>query len=158
MACICPTTERELADGIGDTGSLAMAGVGLCLGTDSNAIIDMHEEMRAVELHQRLATGRRGTHEPVDLLDMATRAGAASLGWTEVGVLAPGRAADFVTVGLDSIRMAGTDLGNALDAVVFAATASDITTVVVAGETIVSGGAHVRIDAAAELRTALEDL
>ncbi len=158
MACICPTTERELADGIGDTGSLAMAGVGLCLGSDSNAIVDMHEEMRAVELHQRLATGRRGTHEPVDLLDMGTRGGAKSLGWHEVGRLAEGSAADFVTVGLGSVRMAGTDLGNALDAVVFAATASDVKTVVVAGETIVDGGAHVRIDTAAELRGVLEDL
>jgi formiminoglutamate deiminase len=158
MTCICPTTERELADGIGDTGSLTSAGVGLCLGTDSHAIVDMNEEMRAVELHQRLATGRRGTHEPVDLLDMATLGGARSLGWPEVGRLAAGGAADFVTVDLASVRMAGTDVGNALDAVVFAAAGSDITTVVVAGEMIVTDGAHVGIDAASELRTALESL
>lgn len=158
MACICPTTERELADGIGETGRMTAADIGLCLGSDSNAVVDMHEEMRAVELNQRLATGRRGTHEPVDLLDMATRGGASSLGWPEAGQLTAGSAADFVTVGLDSVRMAGTDLGNALDAVVFAATASDVTSVVVAGERIVDKGIHVRIDTATELRTVLEDL
>ncbi len=53
--CICPTTERELADGIGPTVALRDAGVELCIGSDSHAVIDPFEETRAVELNERLA-------------------------------------------------------------------------------------------------------
>ena len=51
---MCPTTERDLADGIGD------AGPQLSLGSDSHAIIDLFEEARAVELNLRLKTEQRG--------------------------------------------------------------------------------------------------
>ena len=54
--CMCPTTERDLADGIGPARSLADAGTPLSLGTDSNAVVDLFEEARAVELDERLAT------------------------------------------------------------------------------------------------------
>jgi formiminoglutamate deiminase len=53
---VCPTTERWLADGIGPTGELAAAGVPLAIGSDSQAVIDPFEEMRLLELHQRLAS------------------------------------------------------------------------------------------------------
>ena len=53
--CLCPTTERELADGIGPTAGLRDAGVELCVGSDSHAVIDPFEETRAVELNERLA-------------------------------------------------------------------------------------------------------
>ena len=56
--CLCPTTERDLADGIGPARSLVDAGSSLSLGTDSHAVIDMFEEARAVELDERLATRR----------------------------------------------------------------------------------------------------
>ena len=53
--CLCPTTERDLADGIGPARALAAAGARLSLGSDSNAVIDLWEEARAVELDERLA-------------------------------------------------------------------------------------------------------
>ena len=98
-ACFCPTTERDLADGIGPARSLADAGSPLCLGSDSHAVIDLFEEARAVELDERLATERRGHHRPADLLTAATEAGMTALGW-DAGRLAPGRLADLVTVDL----------------------------------------------------------
>jgi formiminoglutamate deiminase len=58
--CLCPTTERDLADGIGPARALADAGSPLCLGSDSHAVIDLFEEARAVELDERLASERRG--------------------------------------------------------------------------------------------------
>ena len=79
-ACICPTTERDLADGIGPTARLRDAGAVLSLGTDSHAVIDPFEEARAVEAHQRVATLRRGVHSSGELLAAATTGGAASLG------------------------------------------------------------------------------
>ena len=45
--CICPTTERELADGIGPTARLRDAGVELCIGSDSHAVIDPFEETQS---------------------------------------------------------------------------------------------------------------
>ena len=64
-ACFCPTTERDLGDGIGPSRALHDAGAPLTLGSDSHAVVDLFEEMRAVELDERLATRRRGhRHRP----------------------------------------------------------------------------------------------
>lgn len=146
-ACICATTERELADGIGPTLALRDAGVGLCIGSDSQAVIDPLEETRAVELDERLASGRRGTHRPGELLVAATASGYASIGWPEGGALGVGNLADFVTVGFQSARLAGSDrVGDPLGAVVFAAAPQDVTDVVVGGEHIVRDGAHRSVD------------
>ena len=130
-ACFCPTTERDLADGIGPARALADAGSPLCLGSDSHAVIDLFEEARAVELDERLATERRGHHRPADLLAAATGSGMDALGW-DAGRLAPGRLADLVTVRLDSVRLAGARPADAVDHLVFAATAADVTSVVAA--------------------------
>src|SRR5206468_7018317 len=124
--CMCPTTERDLADGIGPAGRLAAAGSPLALGSDSHAVVDLFEEARAVELDERLATERRGNHRPSDLLAAATEGGARALGWPEAGAIAPGRLADLVSVRLDTPRLAGAPAGDLLAAVVFAATAADV--------------------------------
>ena len=78
---LCPTTERDLADGIGPARALADAGATLNLGSDSHAVIDLFEEARAVELDERLATGRRVLHAATELLAAATRGG----GWPSAG-------------------------------------------------------------------------
>ena len=148
--CICGTTERELADGIGPTAALAAAGVALCLGSDSHAVIDPFEETRAIELDERLASLRRGTHQPADLLRTASANGYASLGW-DGGTLAPGQLADFVTVSFDSPRLAGADRSDAAAAVVFAAAQPDVRHVVVGGEHVVVDGTHQRVDVVAAL-------
>ena len=156
--CVCPTTERDLADGIMVASAVAAAGARVCLGTDSNAVIDLFEEARAVELDERLATGRRGQNRSVDLLRAATEGGADSLGWPDGGRLAPGMLADFVTVGLGSVRLAGARPVDAVDAVeslVFSATAADVGHVVVGGRVVVRDGHHVTLDVAAELTDAI---
>jgi formiminoglutamate deiminase len=140
-ACFCPTTERDLADGIGPARSLADAGSPLCLGSDSHAVIDLFEEARAVELNERLATERRGHHRPADLLTAATEAGMTALGW-DAGHLAPGHLADLVTVDPRSVRLAGTRRADTVDHLVFAATAADVTSVVVSGRQVVRDGHH----------------
>jgi formiminoglutamate deiminase len=142
--CLCPTTERDLADGVGPARALATAGSPLCLGTDSNAVVDLFEEARAVELDERLATGRRGHHAPAALLAAATEGGMAALGW-DAGRLAPGRLADLVTIGLDSVRLAGTRPAEAVDQLVFAASAADVTSVVVSGRQVVRDSRHLLV-------------
>ena len=64
----CPTTERDLGDGIGPSRALGDAGARLTLGSDSHAVIDLFEEMRAVELDERLATRQRGHWTAAELL------------------------------------------------------------------------------------------
>ena len=145
-ACLCPTTERDLADGIGPALALRTAGCRLSLGSDSNAVIDLFEEARAVELNERLATNRRGGHRPSALLRAATSGGAESLGWPEAGRIAAGALADLAVVGLDSVRLAGVDAAHALDAVTFAAAAADVRAVMVGGRWIVSDGRHTGFD------------
>ena len=142
--CMCPTTERDLGDGIGPARALATAGSPLSVGSDSNAVVDLWEEARGVELDERLRSQRRGHWRAADLLGAATGDGHASLGWPEVGRLAKGAAADLVTVGTDSVRLAGS--GPLLEMVVHAATAADVRQVVVAGRRIVVDGRHVLVD------------
>jgi formiminoglutamate deiminase len=153
--CVCPTTERDLADGIGGMRRLADAGASLSLGSDSHALIDLFEEARAVELDERLATGERGRHRAVDLARAATGDGHACLGWPDAGRIAPGARADLVTVGLDSVRLAGTDPESALESVIFAATAADVRHVLVDGRDIVTDGAHRSVDVPRELDDAI---
>jgi len=147
--CLCPTTERDLADGIGVPSGR------LTLGSDSQAVIDMFEEARAVELDERLRTGVRGVYAGADLLRAATLNGYQSLGWPEGGRLEEGALADFVAVRFDGVRLAGTRPEDAVDAVVFAAGAGDVDTVVAGGATIVRGGRHLYVDVAAELEAAI---
>ncbi len=134
FVAFCPTTERDLADGIGPSVALTAAGACLTLGSDSHAVIDPFEEMRALELNQRLATRQRGNHSVAVLLTAATSAGYASLGWADGGRIAAGMLADLVTVGLDSVRLAGTAAQHLLGSVVFAASPEDVTMVMVGGQ------------------------
>src|SRR5579875_304925 len=106
-ACFCPTTEADLADGIGPARALADAGSPLSVGSDSQAVIDLFAEARGIELTQRLATGQRGQFGAAELATAATAAGHACLGWPEAGTIAPGRLADLVTVSLEPPRLAG---------------------------------------------------
>ena len=138
--CLCPTTERDLGDGIGPARALADAGCPLALGSDSHAVIDMCEEARAVELDERLRSQQRGHFAVADLVDAATRRGHAALGWTDAGSIAVGARADLVTVRLDTVRTAGYD--DPVAAVLFAATAADVTDVMVDGRPIVHNGRH----------------
>ncbi|MFV2113631.1 formimidoylglutamate deiminase [Micromonospora sp. LOL_025] len=152
--CLCPTTERDLADGIGPARRMADVGLPLSLGSDSHAVIDLFEEARAVELDERLRTRRRGHFGPVELADAATVAGHAALGWRDAGRIAVGARADLVTVRLDSPRTAGVPPVG----VWFAAGAADVTQVVVDGRTVVRDGRHLTVDVPAELTAAIEEV
>ncbi|MEV3930166.1 MULTISPECIES: formimidoylglutamate deiminase [unclassified Streptomyces] len=144
--CMCPTTERDLADGIGPATALQGAGSPLSLGSDSHAVIDLFEEARAMELNERLRTHVRGHWTAAALLRAASADGHAALGRPDAGVLEPGAPADLTTVALDSVRTAGPVPRLAAEAAVFAATAADVRHTVVAGRHIVRDGRHTRID------------
>ena len=153
--CMCPTTERDLADGVGPSRELADASVGLCIGTDAHSVIDPFEELRSIELHQRLQTLERGGHQPADLLAAGTINGYRTLGWADGGTLTVGAPADFTSVRLDSVRTVGSAPDTLLASVLFSATAADVTHVVIGGRMVVENGAHVRIDTTAALDRAI---
>ncbi len=144
-ACFCPTTEADLADGVGPAAKLASAGSRLTLGSDSHAVVDLLEEARRVELGERLASQERGHFTAAELATVATAAGHASLGWPDAGELVAGGLADLVTVALDSPRTAGATGTTVLESVIFGATAADVRHVVVGGRDVVSEGRHLLV-------------
>ncbi|HWJ67109.1 MAG TPA: formimidoylglutamate deiminase [Nocardioides sp.] len=138
-ACVsfCPTTERDLGDGIGPARALQAAGAVLTLGSDSHAVIDAFEEMRAVEMDERLASQERGHWTAAELLRAGTADGHRSLGFADAGAIAVGQRADLVTIDLASPRTAGT--GRDEHTAVFAAGPADVTHVVVDGRVVFEG-------------------
>jgi formiminoglutamate deiminase len=152
-SCFCPTTERDLADGIGPSVLLRDAGSALTLGSDSHAVIDLFEEMRAVELDERLFSQERGHWSAPGLVAAATVNGHHSLGFEDAGVISVGSRADLVAVRVDSVRTAGT--GASLETAVFAASAADVVDVVAGGMQLVAGGNHLKLDVAAELAASI---
>lgn len=122
---LCPTTERDLGDGIGPARALADAGVRLSVGSDSQAVVDAFEELRAVETDERLASRERGCFTADELLGLGG------------GRIAVGEPADLVTLDLASPRTAGT--GGGAHTVLFAATAADVVHVVAGGRVVFEG-------------------
>ena len=149
--CLCPTTERDLGDGIAPVGALTAAGVHICIGSDQHAVIDPFDELRALEGHERLATQSRGRITPHHLMTAGSTAGYRSLGWAG-GAIAVGSVCDLVTVNDSSVRTAGARA----DQIAFAASGSDVTDTVVGGTHIVAGGRHRLGDVGALLTEALE--
>jgi formiminoglutamate deiminase len=153
--CFCPTTERDLADGIGPARALVDGGSPVSLGSDSHAVIDLFEEARALEMHERLRTEQRGHFDVAELMATATEHGHRALGWTDAGVIAAGARADLVTVRLDSVRTSGADPAAAA---IYAATAADVTHVMVDGSIVVENGRHATIDVGPALAAAIAPL
>jgi cytosine/adenosine deaminase-related metal-dependent hydrolase len=127
------------------------AGASLSLGSDQNAVIDPFEEVRGLEMHERLVSNERGRFTPEELLEAASVSGYRSLGWADAGAIAEGQLADFVVVRMDTVRTAGSKAGQIL----YSATRADVDRVVVGGRTVVADGEHVLGDVAPLLVKAL---
>src|SRR5258708_1754104 len=165
LVCACPTTERNLGDGVVPANEYFKHGVPICLGTDSHVQIDLLEDARELEYHLRLQkleravisvrspTIREGS-PPDDalphgrasetaalLFDCATRNGARSIG-APGGPLESGKAADFFTVALDDPAIAGASTDDLLTNIVFSLSRAAVREVVVGGKPIVSEGQH----------------
>jgi formiminoglutamate deiminase len=154
VVCACPSTEADLADGVGAFGRLRDAGSPLCLGGDQHAMTDPLAEARLLEMHERLVTGERGCFRPAELVDALTVDGHRALGWYDAGRIAPGQRADLVAVRSDSPRTAGCAPAQLL----MAAGAADVHTVVVDGRVVVSDGQHVLGDVGRLLAAAIDPL
>lgn len=153
--CVCPTTERDLGDGIGPARPLDSAGCPLALGTDGHFTIDPFEEARMLEMNERLRSERRGHWTAGALVRLAAENGHRALGWPEAGRLAAGYLADLVNLRLDGPHLAGVPA----EAALFAASARDVDRVLVGGRDVVRRGRHLLVpDVARNLTDAIDRL
>jgi len=148
MICSCPTTERNLGDGIIDAAAAAARGIRFALGSDSQTQIDPLEDARTLEYHLRLHIQKRvvldeigGQHLSQRLFHYATAGGAEALSF-DSGVLAAGHPADFFAVDLDDLSIAGNAPADLLPIVVFGLARPAIKDVIVAGKHVLKDGAH----------------
>jgi formimidoylglutamate deiminase len=146
--CACPTTERNLGDGILAADKVMQAGIGIALGSDSQAQIDPLEDARQLDYHLRLAHQERALLDQIAeqplasrLLNCATMNGAKSLG-IEAGTLTGGAYADFFTVDLDHPSIAGNSPEDLLPILVFGLEKTAIQDVAVNGRLIIRDGKH----------------
>jgi len=166
--CACPTTERNLGDGVVPADALFGAGVPVALGTDSHAQIDLLEDARELEYHLRLLRLRRNVLAPAHdenrdnenreaarddsgesgmhalaarLFECATSSGARSIG-AHAGDLAPTRAADFFTVDLSDPSIAGASAQDLLPAIIFSLSRAAVRDVCIGGRLVVEDGRH----------------
>ena len=144
----CPTTERNLGDGILRADELIDSGVAIAFGTDSHTQTDALENARELESNLRLLhlqravlDGRKGEQLPALLFDFATQAGARSL-HVETGSLHPGKPADFFTVDLSDCSIAGSLPEELLTNIVFSMSPGAVSEVVVAGKSIINQRRH----------------
>lgn len=159
VAGLCPITEANLGDGIFDTRAFPGR---FGIGSDSNVLIDAIEELRLLEYGQRLATGRRniiageqGCSTGGELYRRAVLGGGA-LG--AASAIAPGPA-DFVTLDMDHVSLAGRHGDAILDGLIFAAGSRAVDGVWRRGRQVVAQSRHVDRDRiAARYRTVLAEL
>ncbi|HEU4510706.1 MAG TPA: amidohydrolase family protein, partial [Pyrinomonadaceae bacterium] len=151
QVCACPTTERNLGDGVVPVDAYFNAGVPVSLGSDSQIQIDLLEDARELEYHLRLQQTARNVLAPQDdskssalaqrLFDCATINGARSIGFNG-GKIEPGAPADFFTVDLDDPSIAGSSPDDLLANIVFSLSRTAVRDVIAGGERIVENGRH----------------
>jgi formimidoylglutamate deiminase len=183
LVCACPTTERNLGDGIVPVDDFFKQGVRVALGSDSHVEIDLLEDARELEYHLRLRKMERAVLAPdgspgvsaglsasesdgallnppasalaARLFACATLSGAESIG-APGGTLETGRIADFFTVDLDDPSIAGASPDDLLSSIVFSLSKTAVRDVVVGGKPIVEDGRHARQEEILERFKALQ--
>lgn len=144
----CPTTERNLGDGILAADDVLRTGIRIAFGSDSQAQIDPLEDARELDYHLRLAHRQRVMLDQIGeqgiaarLFDCATRNGAHCLS-VPAGRFEPGMLADFFTVGLRDVSIAGHSAVDLLPLIVFGMNRTAIRDVAVNGRLFVRDGKH----------------
>ena len=136
----CPCSNMRLASGIAPVRKMLDAGVNIGLGVDGSASNDsghMLSEARQATLLQRVMKGGDAMTAR-ETLSMATRGGAAVLGRDDIGVLAPGYAADIAAFNTRGIDFAGAQW-DILAGLIFCASGNSNYTIV-NGKVIVDKG------------------
>lgn len=148
VAGLCPLTESSLGDGIFNAVTWAEAQGNWGIGSDSNILISLKEELRTLEYSQRLATHNRAVLATPEkstgrvLFEGACQGGAQAAGRTS-GTIEVGQWADLMALNGDATDFIGRRGDSILDTWIFAATDARVTDVWSAGRHVVQDGAHV---------------
>src|SRR5205823_10851175 len=127
IVCACPTTERNLGDGVLRADKLLAAGVRICTGSDSEVQLSPLEDARQLEYHLRLVELQRAVLDPeqggvgglgAKLYKMASEGGMRSIGLPGGG-LRQGEPADFMVIALDDPSIAGCSADDLMANVTF---------------------------------------
>ena len=146
--CSCPTTERNLGDGILRADDVMRAGIPVAIGSDSQAQIDPLEDARQLDYHLRLHHRERAILDQIGgqslasrLFDCATVAGANALA-VPAGNLCEDSFADFFTVDISDVSIAGNSAEELLPMLVFSLGRSAIRDVARNGRFVVRDQKH----------------
>jgi formimidoylglutamate deiminase len=148
VAGLCPVTEASLGDGIFAAREFCDAGGRFGIGTDSNVLVGVADELRQLEYGQRLKhrernvlSGGSGVSTGRTLFDAAVAGGARALAQPTAGI-EPGARADIVTLDTAHPSLAGRRGDHVLDGWIFAAGAGAVDCVWAGGHKLVEGGRH----------------
>jgi len=147
VACLCPSTEANLGDGLFPLEKFLESGGRIAIGSDSHVSINPFEELRWLEYGQRLIAQKRNVaaiherHTGRSLFERVV-AGGALAGGRRDGQLKKGADADLVVLDDDSPMLLGHDADSLLDALVFSGFTLPIDRVMTRGEWRVIDGRH----------------
>lgn len=148
IAGLCPITEASLGDGIFPAREFLDAGGMFGVGTDSNVLVGVADELRQLEYGQRLKhrarnvlSGGAGRSTGRALFDDALAGGARALAQPIAG-LTPGARADIVTLDIAHPSLAGRARDAVIDGWIFAAGSGAIDCVWAGGNKVVERGQH----------------
>ena len=164
VAGLCPVTEANLGDGVFDAPRFMAAAGRFGIGTDSNVLVGVADELRQLEYSQRLALRSRnvmaspGASTGRTLFSAAVSGGAAALGCEEPAI-ASGAPANLVALDAGHPAFAGRTDDGLLDSWIFAGGNAAIDSVWVDGRKLVAGGRHSRREAIAQrFRAVMQEL
>jgi formimidoylglutamate deiminase len=147
VAGLCPITEANLGDGTFNAVEFRDRGGVFGIGSDSNVLIGVAEELRQLEYSQRLAHQARnvvaGTMASTGrtLFEGALKGGSQALGVATSGLTAGGFA-DIVSLDAESVALAGRSGDAILDSWIFGAGRSLVDCVWARGHKVVRNGRH----------------
>lgn len=149
---LCPITEANLGDGLFPAAEFQAAGGRYGIGSDSNVLIDLSEELRLLEYGQRLSRRARNVLAADEvrstgqtIYEASLAGGAQALG-AMPGIVV-GQPADMISLDADHPSLVSRDGQAIIDSFVFAAGKSAIDTVWRRGKPLVQGGRHVAREA-----------
>ncbi len=164
VAGLCPITEANLGDGAFNGASYMNAGGAFGVGSDSNVLISLTQELRTLEYSQRLRDMSRNILVRGEgsvghaIYTGAARGGAQALGRT-AGEITEGALADLVAIDSSDPALCGLRCDQLLDGLVFAAKDHVVTDLWSAGRHCVKDSRHIGRDAIlSRYRKAITDL
>ena len=148
VAGLCPVTEANLGDGTFNAPEFIHRGGVFGVGSDSNVLIGLSDELRQLEYSQRLALRGRNVLASGDtastgraLFDGALSGGSQALGLTNTG-LTEGASADIVSLDAENVALTGRSGDAILDSWIFGANRSPVDCVWARGRKVVTDGRH----------------